>query len=65
MLIAIAFLQDVITLGDYDGGVTQLHIPTGHCIWQADDHDGARYVHEQKLTLHFLKVYNNLQQSQP
>ncbi|KAK9863132.1 hypothetical protein WJX84_000902 [Apatococcus fuscideae] len=34
--------QDVITLGDYDGGVTQLHIPTGHCIWQADDHDGAR-----------------------
>ncbi|KAK9854182.1 hypothetical protein WJX84_005075 [Apatococcus fuscideae] len=33
---------DVVALGDYDGVVTQLHLPTGHSIWQADDHDGAR-----------------------
>lgn len=37
-------MQDVVALGDYDGVVTQLHTPTGHNIWQADDHDGARWA---------------------
>lgn len=37
-------LQDVIALGDYDGVITQMHTLTGHSIWMADDHDGARWV---------------------
>jgi hypothetical protein len=36
-------LQGVLTVGDYDGVVAQVHIASGHLIADVDEHAGRRY----------------------
>lgn len=39
----IAFsVQGVVTVGDYDGVVSQIHLESGHFIADLDDHGGQR-----------------------
>lgn len=36
------FMQGVVTVGDYDGVVSQIHLESGHFIADLDDHNGQR-----------------------
>lgn len=36
--------QSLVTVGDYDGGLYQLDIHTGHYVTDADEHHGHRYA---------------------
>ena len=38
------WLQGVVTVGDYDGVVSQMHLESGHFIADLDDHGGSRSV---------------------
>ena len=40
--LAAAVLQGVVTVGDYDGVVAQVHIASGHLVADVDEHDGRR-----------------------
>ena len=35
-------MQGVVTVGDYDGVVSQIHLESGHFIADLDDHGGQR-----------------------
>lgn len=35
-------VQGVVTVGDYDGVVSQIHVESGHFIADLDDHGGQR-----------------------
>lgn len=37
-------VQGVITVGDYDGVVSQIHLESGHFVADLDDHGGQRYA---------------------
>ena len=43
-LILIFARQGVVTVGDYDGVVSQMHLESGHFIADIDDHGGSRCV---------------------
>lgn len=34
--------QAVVTVGDYDGVVAQVHVPSGHLVADVDEHAGRR-----------------------
>jgi hypothetical protein len=36
--------QGVVTVGDYDGVVAQVHIASGHLVADVDEHDGRRWA---------------------
>lgn len=35
-------LQGVVTVGDYDGVVSQMHLESGHFVADIDEHHGQR-----------------------
>ena len=35
-------LQGIVTVGDYDGVVAQVHIPSGHLLADVDEYMGRR-----------------------
>ena len=35
-------LQGIVTVGDYDGVVAQVHIPSGHLLADLDEYMGRR-----------------------
>lgn len=37
-------LQGIVTVGDYDGVVAQVHIPSGHLLADVDEYMGRRYA---------------------
>ena len=42
-------VQGVVTLGDYDGVVSQVDLSSGHWLGDRDEHDGRRYIPFVKL----------------
>ncbi len=37
-------MQGIVTVGDYDGVVSQVHVASGHLVADVDEHDGRRCV---------------------
>ena len=35
-------MQGIVTVGDYDGVVSQVHVASGHLVADVDEHDGRR-----------------------
>ena len=35
-------IQGVVTVGDYDGVVSQMHLESGHFVADLDEHGGKR-----------------------
>ncbi len=35
-------MQGIVTVGDYDGVVAQVHIPSGHLLADVDEYMGRR-----------------------
>lgn len=39
-----ALVQGVLTVGDYDGVISQMDVSSGHLLADRDEHNGQRYV---------------------
>ena len=42
--LSLIHMQGIVTVGDYDGVVAQVHIPSGHLLADVDEYMGRRYA---------------------
>ena len=53
-------VQGVVTVGDYDGVVSQMHLESGHFIADIDDHGGSRY--DTRLCMTYCNAFMQSQE---